>query len=329
MIMPLLSASLRAGFSKFEHAFRVLALVGSVLGAAVVGFAQINYDVPYTFTTIAGRASQGSADGKGSAARFNEPEGVLADGEGTIYVADTYNHVIRKITRDGVVTTFVGKAGVRGHLDGVGLEVELAEPTGMALDAKGNLYVADTATSVIRKVTPAGMVSTFAGRPRERGSRDGTARNATFQDPRGIACAPDGTLYVADSHNYTIRRIDVKGNVTTLAGKAEQSGHQDGTGSAARFSYPESILLDDTGNLWVRDNGILRKVTPKGKVTTPSLELPIVSAMCRDSAGNIYVADEKGEEIIKISPKGGQIPVVQGEMSAVPCTLWLTLDPQE
>ena len=178
----------------------------------------------------------GSADGTGSAARFNDPDGVAVDGAGNVYVADTFNDTIRKITPAGVVTTLAGSPGQVGSADGTGSAARFNDPEGVAVDAAGNVYVADTRNDTIRKITPAGVVTTLAGSPGQAGSADGTGSAARFDFPNGVAVDGAGNVYVADAGNDTIRKITPAGVVTTLAGTAGQSGSADGTGSAARFN---------------------------------------------------------------------------------------------
>src|SRR3989440_9565 len=145
----------------FGSALCSLCFVYAFLLAGSLG-AQSVY-TPYTFTTLAGAASPGSADGTGSAARFNGPFGVATDSSGDVYVADTGNNTIRKITPAGVVTTLAGLAGITGSADGTGSTARFSDPDGVATDPSGNVYVADTFNHTIRKITPAGVVTTLAG----------------------------------------------------------------------------------------------------------------------------------------------------------------------
>src|SRR5439155_1433281 len=160
------------------------------------------------------------------------------DSAGNVYVADSGNRTIRKVTAEGVVTTLAGLAGFSGSMDGTRSAARFAGPTGVAVDSAGNVYVADAGNNTIRKVTPEGVVMTLAGLAGSPGSADGTGSEARFTYPTGVAVESTGNVYVADRDNHTIRRVTPAGVVTTLAGLAGEYGLDDGTGSAARFAWP-------------------------------------------------------------------------------------------
>src|SRR5207244_1693590 len=159
-----------------------------------------------TATVLAGLPGvPGTSDGIGSVARFNDPHEIAIDASGTLYVADAQNNAIRKITSSGAVSTLAGLAGTRGSSDGTGTDARFQRPEGLVLDSSGNVYVSDTGNNTIRKVTPAGVVTTLAGAEMVFGSDDGVGSAARFDLPAGLAIDSSGTIYVADSGNSTIR----------------------------------------------------------------------------------------------------------------------------
>jgi len=273
-------------------------------------------------STLAGSAGvAGSADGIGSAAGFDFPTGVATDSAGNVYVADTYNNAIRKITFRGGVSTLAGAAEAAGSADGVGPAASFLQPEGLATDSAGNVYVADTWNDMIRKITPAGMVSTIAGSPRYDGSNDGSGAAARFFNPIGIAIDNTGTLYVADAVNSTVRKITPAGMVSTLAGSARVTGSADGSGAAARFNTPYGVAIDGAGNAYVADtyNNTIRVITPAGVVSTLAGSAGVVgsadgtgaaasfngpSGVATDGVGNVYVSDMYNNTIRKITSAG-------------------------
>src|SRR6266567_7863545 len=301
-----------------KYVLPLLLIVLAVLPALSVR-AQSTYE-PYSFTTFAG-LPPGSADGTGSAARFNSPAGVTVDSAGNTYVADTVNSTIRKITPAGIVTTFAGSAGNAGSANGTGSVARFNFPSALAVDSANNIYVADTYNSTIRKITPARVVSTFAGSAGSIGTADGTGSAARFNLPSGVAVdrAGTGNIYVGDTSNFTIRQITPAGVVTTLAGSPGMRGGTNGTGSAARFELPEGMAVDSTGNIYVADTdpSTIRKLTPGGAVSTfagsfakagsqngtgSAARFNLPTDVAVDSSNNLYVADSNNCTIRKITP---------------------------
>ena len=225
------------------------------------------YSQTFSFTTLAGSASIGSADGTGAAARFSGPSGVAADNQGNIYVTDSGNNTIRKITPGGLVTTIAGLAGVKGSADGMGTNASFNLPTGIAVDTNGNLYVADEFNDTIRKITPVGtnwVVSTLAGQVGIASLTDGLGTNALFSTPAGVAVDGAGNVYVADTANDVIRQINSFGFVSTIAGQPHHPGSSDGTNNGAQFYMPFGITVDAATNIYVTDgiNDTVRKIVP-------------------------------------------------------------------
>ncbi len=225
-------------------------------------------------TTLAGTATvRGNADGTGTAATFSSPVGLALAANGNLYVADSMNHTIRQIAAGAAVTTFAGSAGASGTADGTGTAARFNLPVGVAVDSAGNVYVAETTNNTIRKITPAGVVTTLAGVAGISGAQDGTGAGALFNSPGGLVADAAGNLYVADTGNSVIRKITPAGDVTTLAGLAGVAGLLDGSGANAWFNQPKALALDAAGNLYVADTGnaVIRRVTAAGAVSTLAL----------------------------------------------------------
>lgn len=221
--------------------------------------------------TMAGGAGvSGSTDATGTAARFHSPAGIAVDAARNVFVADTANHTIRKITSAGVVTTIAGSPGATGSTDATGTAARFNSPAGLAVDGSGNLYVCDAGNHSIRKITAAGVVTTIAGSPGLSGTTNATGSAARFNNPRGITLDASGNLFVADSGNHAIRQISTAGEVTTFAGLAGTSGSTDATGASARFNTPKAIAIDASGSFHVADSGnhTIRKITSAAVVST-------------------------------------------------------------
>ena len=257
-------------------------------------------------STIAGVNSHGSVDGVGVDARFNAPLGIALDSNNNLFVADTKNHKIRKITPSGVVSTFVG-SGVVGSADGVGADTSFNYPSGLAIDKSDNLFIADSANHKIRKITPSGVVSTIAGSG-VSGDRDSVGKKASFNFPFDIAVDSSGNLFVADSSNHKVRKITPIGVVSTVAGSGTL-GDIDAVGVDANFNFPSALTIDSNDNIFVADldNHKIRKITPTGVVSTfvdgsidASFNLPY--GITIDSNNNLFVTDLESHNIRKITP---------------------------
>lgn len=256
-------------------------------------------------TTFAGSAGvYNSFDGAGTNANFFQPAALAVDNSGNVYVADSWNHTIRKITSAGVVSTIAGLAGYSGSIDGTGRKARFNRPTGIALDSANNLFVTDSLNHIIRKVTPAGQVSTVAGLPGVWGSGDGNGNEARFFQPHGIIVDNQNNLFVTDSGNQTIRKIQLSGTnwvVSTVAGSSGSAGSVDGTGDAARFRFPAGLSKDATGYLFVGDTG-------NNKIRNERFELRFLSVLpdgrmhfSLNGKANVHYAIEASLDLVEWS----------------------------
>ncbi|MGD1083192.1 MAG: serine/threonine-protein kinase [Verrucomicrobiota bacterium] len=262
----------------------------------------------WTASIFAGQSGvAGSQDGRGTNASFRTPGGVAVDMLGNVYVADSGNHTVRKITPDGTVATLAGLAGSRGSLDGRGNGARFFAPFGIAVDSVGNVYVSEVGNCTIRKITPDGQVSTLAGLAGNPGSNDGVGDNAQFRNPFGVAVDASGNLYVADTSNFTIRKVTPKGVVSTLAGLAGAHGGADGPGTNARFWEPRAVAAYFQGQVYVADTGnhAIRRISPGGVVTTVGGSGQFVAAGA--SSSFIWVADAESRAIRGLPVSGDAV----------------------
>lgn len=261
-------------------------------------------------TTIAGNGNNTSMDGTGTAAQVT-PNSITIDNAGNLYFTEAFfNNKIRKVSPSGVVTTIAGST--EGFADGTGTSAQFYNPRGIVLDNSGNLYVADSGNHKIRKITPAGVVTTIAGST--NGYADGTGSAAQFSFPFGLTMDKVGNLYVADTNNHKIRKIAPTGVVTTVAGST--LGFADGTGTSVQFNSPTNLKFDSFGNLFISDanNNRIRKMNASGNVTTLTgssqgfvsgaisvAQFYAPNGLAFDAAGNLFVVDSENHNIRKIT----------------------------
>ncbi|NVO32359.1 NHL repeat-containing protein [Hymenobacter lapidiphilus] len=278
-------------------------------------------------STVAGQSKAGFAEGPPTTALFNRPLGVAVDAQGNLYVADTENRRIRKITPDGFATTVAGSGGA-ALVDGPAATAAFNGPRGVAVDADGTLYVADTGNHCIRQVK-AGVVTTLAGTVHPalgglHGFADGPAAAARFSSPYGVAVDAQHNVYVADTENHRIRKIS-GGVVSTLAGNGK-NGFADGPGATAQFFWPGGVAVDGAGAVYVADYGThrLRKVAPAGTVSTvagsgttgtadgvgAAAQLALPEAVAVDGHGTVFLTD--GSARVRQITAGGAVSTLAG-----------------
>jgi uncharacterized protein YjdB len=282
-------------------------------------------------SVVTGSSSvQGLQNGQGPTVSFNGTTDVAVDQSGNLYVADTFNNAIRKITGvasgNPMTSTLAGPTQINpnpqgtttaGSTDGTGSQAKFHSPSYLTVDPSGNVYVSDTGNNKIRVITPAGVVSTLAGSG-SVGSQNGQGSAATFATPMGIAVDNNANVYVADNQNCLIRKISASGSVSTFAGNGTCVS-TDGVGTNASLMYPMALTIDPNGNLFVTDtvSPKIRKITPQGVVVTiagtgvPGYNNGIGTSatfkefpqgIAVDASGNVYVSDTGNNSIRKITP---------------------------
>ncbi len=270
-----------------------------------------------TVQTVAGTGTAGAANGAHDIARFSSPQGVAVDRSGNIYVADSTNNLIRKITASGAVSTLAG-SGTSGAADGVGTSASFSNPLGLAVDAQGVVYVCDAGNNAVRRIDPAGNVTTLAGGG-PAGFADGQGSAARFNFPHGVAVSSRGDVYVADFANHRIRKITSAGAVSTFAG-SDHPGATNGASAAASFNDPAGIAIDTKDDLYVGDQGnhLVRKVSAAGNVTTlagsgvagtangsaTAASFTMPGALAVDTQGTVYVTASAANQVRQISAGG-------------------------
>jgi serine/threonine protein kinase, bacterial len=281
----------------------------------------------YKFETYSGSVD-GFVDGDRKQALFRSPEGITADEKGNLYITEYRSSIIRKIDSKGNVSILAGQPMKTGFADGKAKESLIDRPHGIAIDKKGNVFFCDMKNQLIRKIDNKGFVSTVAGEKGKAGMKDGVGKNAQFNQPEGIVVDSQGNLFVADTYNFTVRKIDKNNVVTTFAGVVGKAGYADGNSKNALFNMPIGIAIDKKDNLFVVDaiydsekqgNSIIRKIDAKGNVTTYAgvqgksghkdgklqksiFNKPVGISVAND--GTIFVADTEADLIRMIDTKG-------------------------
>jgi sugar lactone lactonase YvrE len=284
-------------------------------------------DTDGTITTVAGDGTA-AYSGDGGQAIFSGlhlPYGVCVDVFGNFFIADTDNQVIRKVDTNGIITTVAGngKAAYSGN-GGAATNASLADPSGVAVDAFGNLFIADTQTSSVRKVDTNGIITTVAGYGQEGYSGDnGPATSAQLEFPSGVAVDASGNLFIADSYSQRIRKVDTNGIITTVAGDGTRGYSGDGgLATSAGLDDPETVAVDAFGNLFIADSNDqrIRKVDANGIITTvagdgtsgfagdggsaTNARLNNPYGVAVDASGNLFIADDGNDRIRQVMPGG-------------------------
>lgn len=286
----------------------------------------------YKIVTFAGNGTAGYKNGTGSSAMLNQPGGMCIDAYGNLYLGESGNHVVRKITPGGKVSLLAGSL-VKGHRDGASIWARFSDPGGLCVSKSGIIYLCDEGNSCIKKIDKSGKVTTIAG-SQNKGYTNGSAKDARFSSPIDIAVDSKGNLFIVDYENYVIRKITPSGKVSTFAGSGKVSGFVDGIGTSAKFSSMLAIAIDANDNLYVADAGnkAIRKISPSGVVTTicnrsfsgytkegfvPNLSFQfsgfgIAAGITVDKEGWVYVADGGTNVVVRFHPKKKIVKHVAG-----------------
>lgn len=281
----------------------------------------------YTITTVAGTGAAGwdGDAGPGTAALINNPFFIALDGSGNLFIADQLNNRIRKLATDGIITTVAGTGTASFTGDGAAAtSAAIHHPCGIVLDSSGNIYFSDTFNAVVRKITAAGIISTFAGTGALGSTGDGAAANLALLDhPIGLALDSTGRLYIADTGNNKIRMVAADGTISTVAGTGVVGSVGDGGPAiSALLNRPQGVALDAAGNLYIADsaNHLIRKVTPDGNIATiagngnagfsgdggPATQASLwyPKSILPDAAGNLLIVDSFNSRIRVVAPNG-------------------------
>jgi DNA-binding beta-propeller fold protein YncE len=299
----------------------------SLFFSIIIFHSAIHGQDKYKFETYAGSVD-GFLDGERTKALLRSPEGITMDNKGNLYITEYLSSIIRKIDSKGKVSILAGQPLKTGFADGKPSQSLINRPHGIAVDNKGNIFFCDMKNHLIRKVDSKGIVSTVAGEKGKFGVKDGMGKNAQFSQPEGVVIDSKGNLFIADTYNFTVRKIDKKGNVTTFSGLGGRKGYANGQGKKALFNMPIGIAIDKNDNLFVLDaiydsseqgNSVIRKIDPKGNVTTFAgvqgknghkdgklreaiFNKPVGISVAND--GTIFVADTEADLIRKIDING-------------------------
>jgi len=287
----------------------------------------LNYSTPYTFTTIASQILNGNGyqDGIGNIACFNQPSGIAIDNSGNLYIADTNNYVVRKISPSGIVSTIAGQVGVKGNKDGNGLSAQFGLIYGITIDSLNNIYVTDTSYNTVKKITYTNgnwVVSTII------------STSSGLNNPTGIAADLYNNLYISDSGNNVIRKLDSSNNLSIYAGNIGVVGAANGNATNASFAYPTGLTLDQSGNLYVSDSSanMIRKITKAGIVSTVAgsygapgqvdglltsglVSLSHPNAIICDATGNLIFSDGNNGSVLRMISSQGVTSTLGGTNS--------------
>ncbi|HXY28052.1 MAG TPA: hypothetical protein VEH82_07195, partial [Acidimicrobiales bacterium] len=316
-------------------------MVAATLGGSVVvglgGAGASGGPTPGTINAFAGTSTAGSTGdgGPAVAAELTQPQDVVTDASGNVYIADQSNCVVRKVTPAGVISLFAGQPTHCGATEGDGgpaTSAQLYDVTGIAVDASGNVYIADGRNHVVRKVSPSGIITTFAGTGTNGYTGDGgPATSAELENPWGVRVNRSGDVFISDLDASVVREVNTSGTITTVAGTGTDGYTGDGgPATSAELNHPEGLFVDASNNLFIADEGahVVRKVNAAGTITTvagngtsgtigdggpaTSAELEEPTGVVEDIQGDLFIADYTGQSVREVSAATGKISTYAG-----------------
>ena len=291
---------------------------------------------PGTINVFAGTSTAGSTGDGGPAvdAELNQPEDIVTDASGNAYIADSSNCEVRKVTAAGVISDFAGQPGLCGSTGngGPATSAEIGNVTGVAVDASGNVYIADGNNHVVRKVSPSGIISAFAGTGTNGSTGDGgPATSAELENPWGVRIDRSGDVFISDFNAQVVREVNTTGTITTVAGNGTPGYTGDhGPATSAELNRPEGLFVDASNNLFIADEGnhVVREVNAAGTITTvagngtsgttgdggpaTSAELDEPTGVVEDNQGDLFIADYAGQSVREVSAATGKISTYAG-----------------
>ena len=315
----------------------VAATVGGSVVVGLGGAGASGAPTPGTINAFAGTSTLGDSGNGGPAvaAELNHPEDIVTDASGNAYIADNGNCQVRKVTPAGVISLFAGLAvptcGFTGN-GGPATSAEIGRVTGVAVDASGNVYIAESSNHVVRKISPSGIISAFAGSGTSGYTGDhGPATSAELETPWGVRVDRSGDVFVSDLDASVVREVNTNGTITTVAGTGTLGYTGDhGPATSAELEHPEGLFVDASNNLFIADAGaaVVREVNAAGTITTvagngtsgtsgdggpaTSAELEQPTGVVQDIQGDLFIADYEGQSVREVSAATGKISTYAG-----------------
>ncbi|MCX6396057.1 MAG: PxKF domain-containing protein [Propionibacteriales bacterium] len=308
------------------------AVIPTVVVTGLGGAANAATD-DYALLFVAGTGTAGAPTaGPATSSNLFNPYGVAVDGSGNVYIADTVNNRVEKVTPGGQLSVIAGTGDTGAPTEGPATSSNLDLPIGVAVDGSGNVYIADYGNNRVEQVTPGGQLSVIAGTSSQGAPTAGPATSSNLNSPAGVAVDGSGNVYIADQGNHRVEQVTPGGQLSVIAGTGVAGAPTAGPATSSNLDNPTGVVVDGTGNVYIADgrNNQVEKVTPGGQLsviagtgaagaptagpaTSSNLRTPFGVAV--DGSGNVYIADTSNHRVEKVTP-GGQLSVIAGTGAA-------------